>query len=31
MWLFGSRARGDCTLDSDYDILIVAEGDPSKI
>lgn len=31
VWLFGSRARGDYTSDSDYDILIVAEGEPSKI
>ena len=27
VWLFGSRARGDHLSDSDYDILIVAEGD----
>lgn len=31
VWLFGSRARGDYSADSDYDILIVAEGDPSQI
>jgi len=26
LWLFGSRARGDFHDDSDYDILVVAEG-----
>jgi len=31
VWLFGSRARGDHSSDSDYDILIVADGDQSKI
>ena len=31
LWLFGSRARGDYTPDSDYDMLIVAEGDISRI
>ena len=31
LWLFGSHARGDYTPDSDYDMLIVAEGDISRI
>jgi predicted nucleotidyltransferase len=31
VWLFGSRARGDYSSDSDYDILIIAEGDMKKI
>lgn len=31
VWLFGSRARGDHLSDSDYDILIVAEGDINNI
>jgi len=26
IWLFGSRARGDARLDSDYDMLVIAEG-----
>ena len=26
LWLFGSRARGDNQQDSDYDFLVVAEG-----
>ena len=25
--LFGSRARGDCREDSDYDVLVVVEGE----
>ena len=29
IWLFGSYARGDYTPDSDYDMLIVVEGDIS--
>ncbi len=28
--LFGSRARGDATADSDWDLLILAEGLPEK-
>ncbi len=31
LWLFGSHARGDHTPDSDYDMLIVAEGDICRI
>ena len=31
LWLFGSRARGDNDLYSDYDILLVAEGNISKL
>jgi len=31
LWLFGSHARGDSTPDSDYDMLIVAEGDITRI
>jgi len=31
VWLFGSRARGDHSSESDYDILIVAEGDIKNI
>src|SRR6056297_1559183 len=31
VWLFGSRARGDHSSDSDYDILIVADGDINNI
>ncbi len=27
VWLFGSRARGDPSDDSDYDILVVADGE----
>ncbi len=27
LWLFGSRARGDARPDSDYDLLVVADGD----
>ena len=26
-WLFGSRARGDYSSDSDYDILVIADGE----
>jgi predicted nucleotidyltransferase len=26
LWLFGSRARGDCSEDSDYDVLVISEG-----
>ena len=26
VWLFGSRARGDFHADSDYDVIVVAEG-----
>ncbi len=31
LWLFGSHARVDYTPDSDYDMLIVAKGDISRI
>ena len=31
LWLFGSRARGDNRPDSDYDFLVVAEGDRSEL
>jgi len=31
VWLFGSRARGVHSSDSDYDILIVAEGNLNNI
>ena len=27
LWLFGSRARGDAREDSDYDFLVVVDGD----
>ena len=27
VWLFGSRARGDYTDNSDYDVLVVADGE----
>lgn len=27
VWLFGSRARGDAREDSDYDVLVIVEGD----
>ncbi len=27
LWLFGSRARGDHHENSDYDLIVVAEGD----
>lgn len=27
LWLYGSRARGDAEEGSDYDVLVVAEGD----
>jgi predicted nucleotidyltransferase len=29
--LFGSRARGDARADSDYDVLIVANGEPHEL
>ncbi len=31
MWLFGSRARGDNHVDSDYDVLIVADGKKAEL
>jgi len=31
MWLFGSRARGDFHSDSDYDVLIVADGQKAEL
>ena len=31
IWLFGSRARGDNRPDSDYDFLVVAEGDRTEL
>jgi len=31
LWLFGSRARGDNRTDSDYDFLIVADGDRTEL
>lgn len=31
LWMFGSRARGEARNDSDYDLLVVAEGDPIRI
>lgn len=31
MWLFGSRARGDQRPDSDYDILVVADGNRAEL
>jgi Predicted nucleotidyltransferases len=31
VWLFGSRARGDFHANSDYDILVVAEGDRHEL
>ena len=31
VWLFGSRARADSRADSDYDFLILAEGDLQEI
>lgn len=27
IWLFGSRARGDFSENSDYDVLVVAQGE----
>ncbi|MDP8237568.1 MAG: nucleotidyltransferase domain-containing protein [Candidatus Hatepunaea meridiana] len=30
IFLFGSRARGDARLDSDYDLAIIYDGDKSK-
>jgi len=31
LWLFGSRARGDARDDSDYDMLVVVEGDLAEL
>ena len=31
VWLFGSRARGDFTEDSDYDVVVIAEGDQHEV
>lgn len=31
MWLFGSRARGDSHPHSDYDVLIVADGEKAEL
>ena len=31
IWLFGSRARGDATPDSDYDLVVVADGEKRDI
>ena len=31
LWLFGSRARGDHRLDSDYDFRVVADGDRTEL
>lgn len=31
LWLFGSRARGDHRPESDYDFLIVAEGERAEL
>ncbi len=31
LWLFGSRARGDNRPDSDYDFLVVADGDRAEL
>ncbi|HUZ17183.1 MAG TPA: nucleotidyltransferase domain-containing protein [Spirochaetia bacterium] len=31
MWLFGSRARGDYNPDSDFDILVVADGNRAEL
>ena len=31
VWLFGSRARGDFTASSDYDIIVIADGDQHEI
>lgn len=30
-WLFGSRARGDNSQDSDYDVLLVVDGELARI
>ncbi len=29
--LFGSRARGDARVNSDYDVLVVANGEPHEL
>lgn len=31
VWLFGSRARGDAQEGSDYDLLVVADGEISDL
>jgi predicted nucleotidyltransferase len=31
LWLYGSHARGDYSEDSDYDILVVTDGDIKQI
>jgi len=31
VWLFGSRARGDHSVDSDYDVVVVADGDEEEL
>jgi predicted nucleotidyltransferase len=31
IWLFGSRARGDFKPESDYDLIIVADGDEDEV
>ncbi len=31
VWLFGSRARGEAQEGSDYDVLIIAEGDSPEL
>lgn len=31
LWLFGSRARGEARPDSDYDLLVLVDGDATEL